>query len=152
MTEDRETVDYVAITRLQAAYADAVNTRSWTRLASLFAPGAQVSVNTMTRPVIELEGGDAMATFIAGAIERFEFFEFVTLNTVVDLDVDDDPDHARARLFMCELRQERGTKEFSRAFGVYQDDYRRTAGGWRFAARRYQSLARTGGEVFPVPD
>jgi hypothetical protein len=35
---------------------------------------------------------------------------------------------------------------------VYQDDYRRVDGRWWFAARAYQSLARSGrGEVFAFP-
>jgi hypothetical protein len=152
VTTDREIADYVAITRLHAAYADAVNMRSWSRLATLFLRDAPMSVNTVTRAIVELTGGDEIASFISSAIERFGFFEFVTLNADVRFDVDCDADHARARVFMCEFRQERGSQDFSRAFGVYHDDYRRTPNGWRFAARKYQSIARTGGDVFAVPD
>ncbi|HET9729306.1 MAG TPA: nuclear transport factor 2 family protein [Acidimicrobiia bacterium] len=143
-----ETDDYIAITRLHAAYADAVNTRSWETLAALFTGDAPVSVNTMTNPVVSLRGGDDVAGFIAGAIERFVFFEFVALNIAAHFD----GDHARGRVFMCELRQDRATNEFSRAFGLYQDTYVRTTDGWRFATRDYQSLARTGGEVFALPE
>jgi hypothetical protein len=115
----------------------------------LFLPDAHVIVDTVTNPVIETDGGDGIASFIAGAIERFEFFEFVRLNTVVWLDGDD---HARARLFMCELRQDRTTHEFSRAFGVYHDHYAKVDGNWRFGDRRYQTLARPEtGEVFSFP-
>jgi hypothetical protein len=147
-----ETVEYVAICRLQSAYADAVNRRAWSELATLFAPDAPVTVDTVTNPRIDLQGGRAVGEFISGAIERFEFFEFVGLNTVVWFDEHDD-DRARGRLYMCELRQEALNGHFSRAFGVYHDDYARSDGRWRFAARRYQSLARTGrGEVFPFPD
>jgi hypothetical protein len=149
---DRETVDYVAICRLQSAYADVVNRRAWSEMADLFLPDAPVTVDTVTNPVVEFVGGNAVGEFIANAIERFEFFEFVILNTVVWLNVDDDTDRARARVFMCELRQERASGRFTRAFGVYHDDYRRTEGRWRFAARQYQSLARSGrGEVFSFP-
>lgn len=144
-----ETADYIAICRLQSAYADTVNRRAWPELAALFLPDAHVVVDTVTNPVIETDGGEEIAAFIAGAIERFEFFEFVRLNTVVRFD---DPTHARARLFMCELRQHRETHEFSRAFGVYHDQYAKVDGSWRFGDRRYQSLARTGGEVFPFPE
>jgi len=144
-----ETVEYIAICRLQSAYADAVNRRAWPELAALFTSAAHVVINTVTNPVIETDGGDEIAAFIEGAIERFEFFEFVRLNTVVWFD---DDNHARARLFMCELRQARDTHEFSRAFGVYHDHYVRVDGGWRFGDRSYQSLARPEtGEVFPLP-
>jgi hypothetical protein len=144
-----ETADYIAICRLQSAYADAVNRRAWLDLAALFLPDAHVVVDTVTNPVIETDGGDGIAGFIEGAIERFEFFEFIRLNTVVSFD---DDSHARARLFMCELRQHRETHEFSRAFGVYHDHYAKADGVWRFGDRRYQSLARPEtGEVFPFP-
>jgi SnoaL-like domain len=151
VSTDREIADYIAITRLHSAYADAVNTRAWERLARMFLRDAPMSVDTVTRPVVELNGGEEIATFISSALERFGFFEFVTLNAFVRFDVDSDADHARARVFMCEFRQERGSRDFSRAFGVYHDDYRRTPDGWRFAARKYQSVARTGGDVFAVP-
>jgi hypothetical protein len=53
---------------------------------------------------------------------------------------------------MCELRQERESGEFSRAFGLYRDRFERRAGRWQFTARKYRSLARTGGEVFVFPE
>jgi hypothetical protein len=147
-----ETEDYIAITRLQAAYADVVNRRAWPELADLFLPDAPITVDTVTNPPVELVGPEALGTFIGGAIERFEFFEFVILNARVWTAVDGDEDAARARVFMCELRQDAATGHASQAFGVYHDDYRRTAGGFRFARRRYQSLARTGrNEVFTLP-
>jgi len=145
-----ETADYIAISRLQSAYADVVNRRAWPELEPLFVAGAPVTVDTVTNPLIELSGAEQIGAFISGAIERFEFFEFVRLNTVAWFD---DEDNARGRLFMCELRQESVNGHFSRAFGVYHDDYQRVGGRWRFARRRYQSLARTGrGEVFPYRD
>jgi hypothetical protein len=147
--ERDETADYVAISRLQSAYADVVNRRAWPELEPLFVAGAPVTVDTVTNPVVELEGAEQVGAFIEAAIERFEFFEFVRLNTVVRFD---GADRARGRLFMCELRQERANGHFSRAFGVYHDEYQRVDARWRFTRRRYQSLARTGrGEVFPFP-
>jgi hypothetical protein len=144
----QETIDYVAITRLQAAYGDAVNRRAWDAFTSLFLPDATIRVDTVTNPVVEATGPDQLGQFIAGAIERFEFFEFVILNTHVQID----GDRARARVFMCELRQEADNGRWSNAFGLYRDDYARVDGRWWFARRRYQSLARTGrAEVFPFP-
>jgi hypothetical protein len=149
---DQETADYVAITRLQAAYADVVNRRAWPELVDLFRPDASITVDTVTNPVVELTGPDALGAFIGAAIERFEFFEFVILNTRVWTAVDADADRARARIFMCELRQDVATGHASQAFGVYHDDYRRVDGRFWFARRRYQSLARTGrNPVFPFP-
>lgn len=151
-----ETVDHVAIRRLQSAYADVVSRRAWAELGDLFLPDARIEVDTRTAAVMVFEGPDALGTFIAGAIERFGFFEFVVLNTVVEVGAGADPDAAAARVWMCELRTDADTGEWNNAFGVYHDNYRRVDGEWRFAHRRYHSLARTSGaphlaEVFGYP-
>jgi hypothetical protein len=144
----QETVDYVAITRLQDAYGDTVNRRAWRDLGALFLPGATVHIDTVTNPAVDVTGPDELGSFVGGAVERFEFFEFVILNRVVDVD----GDRATGRMFMCELRQERESGRFTTAFGVYRDEYAKVDGRWWFARRRYQSLARSGrGEVFALP-
>ena len=152
-----ETVDILAIQRLQSAYADVVSRRAWPELAALFLPDARVEVDTRTADPLIFEGPDALGTFIAGAIERFGFFEFVVLNTVIELGVGGDPDRAAARVYMCELRTESDTGEWNNAFGVYHDSYVRAGDRWRFQRRRYHSLARTAdaphlAEVFGFPD
>jgi hypothetical protein len=150
---------YVAIRRLQAAYADVVSRRAWPELDALFARDCEIVVDRRSLPPLVLRGAFALGTFIADAIARFEFFEFTILNAVVD--VDGSGDHAQGRLWMCELRQGRdgaGAPEWSMAYGVYHDEYARDAAGtWQFARRRYHSLARRlglspAGEVFPFPD
>lgn len=156
----RETIDVIAISRVQAAYADVVTRRAWPELHDLFRPDAPVEVDTVTAAPVELTGPDEIGSFISGAIERFEFFQFVILNSHIVTGVDGDPDAARARLYMCELRLESATEEkpagqWSNAFGIYHDDYVRHDGRWWFARRRYQSLARIElsgrAEVFPFP-
>ncbi len=145
-----ETVDYVAIRRLQSAYADVVNRRAWSELDDLFVDDAPVRVDTVTSAPIELKGARAVGSFIGDATDRFEFFELVVLNAVVMFG--DGSDAARGRVFTCELRQDASNGHWSNAFGVYHDDYQRGGDRWRFARRRYQSLARTGrAEVFAFP-
>lgn len=146
-----EVVDHVAISRLQAAYADVVNRRAWPELHDLFLPEATIAIDTVTRPRVELSGPAELGAFIGGAIEGFAFFEFVILNAHIGLPTLDEPDGARARVFMCEVRRAVETLEWSLAYGLYQDRYQRTPEGWRFAGRDYQTLTRTGDEVFPVP-
>lgn len=151
-----ELVDHAAIRRLQSAYADVVSRRAWPELGDLFLPDARVEVDTRIAEVMVFDGSDALGEFIAGAIERFAFFEFVILNSVVELAADGDPGTATARVWMCELRTDAATGEWNNAFGVYHDRYRRTAGTWRFAHRRYHSLARTAdaphlAQAFPFP-
>ena len=150
MSEDA--LEYIAITRLQAAYADVVTRRAWPELEALFLEDAPIHVDTVTQAVVELVGPRALGEFVGSTIERFEFFEFVILNTVIDVGSDAT---AHARLYMVELRQERGSGEWSNAFGLYRDRYVSVDGGWRFAERHYQSLARKIGTdpaaVFPIP-
>jgi hypothetical protein len=146
----RETVDHSAITRLLAAYADTVSRRQWADLSALFRADAVIRVDTVTRPPVDLAGAAALGEFIAGAIERFSFFELVTLNARVNVDAA--AGTARGRVFISEIRLDRVTAEWSRTYGVYHDDYRRGDGRWQFAGRAYQSLARTGSDVaFPHP-
>ena len=148
----QETIDYTAICRVQAAYADTVTRRAWSELQDLFVPDATVTVDTVTSDPIELVGPTAVGDFISGAVERFEFFELVILNTTVDIAYDRDPVTARARVFTCELRQDRSNGRWTNAFGIYHDEYTRIDRRWWFARRRYQSLARTGrAEIFPFP-
>ncbi len=141
--ELRVTVDDVAIRGLVSAYADVVNRREWSELESLFVADAPVTIDLRDRDPMEIEGSLALGEFIGGAIERFAFFEFVALNVRVGFPAGADADRATVRTYMCELRQDHDG-EFSRAFGLYQDEVVRTPSGWRFARRRYQSIARGG--------
>ena len=149
-TVEQGLLDYVAICRLQAAYADAVTRRAWSDLDALFLADAPVTVDTVTSEPFEFVGAAGIGGFIAGAVERFEFFELVILNVhVID---GENADAARSRSFTCELRQERANGHWTNAFGVYHDELSRIDGRWRYSRRRYQSIARTGrGEVFPFP-
>ena len=147
-----EALDHLAIDRLQRAYADVVDRRAWADLDRLFTPDAVVDLDLVTRDSLRLEGPTAVGEFIGSAIEEFSFFEFVILNSHIQLAVDGDPDQATARVFMCELRLRSGEAERSEAFGLYRDHYRRTPDGWRIAHRRYRSMARfPAAEVFALP-
>jgi hypothetical protein len=151
--EVRETVDYVAIRRLQDAYADVVTRRAWAELHDLFRPDAEVVIDVRAGEPRTLTGPAGVGAFIDTAIERFSYFQFVVLGTRVELGPDD-PDRATARLYMCELRQTAEEGRGSIAYGVYHDAYLRRDGRWWFAHRRYHSLARTAPDlaVFPFPD
>ena len=136
------TEDVVALWQLQARYADIVTCRNWDELAEVFLPDTPVEVDTVTRPLRRLVGPEEFGAFVAGAIERYDYFAFTILNTVVD--VDRPPDEAAGRFFMCEIRHEAATDAWHNAYGVYRDRYRRVDGRWWIASRRYRSMARTG--------
>lgn len=146
-----ETVAWVAISRLQRAYADVVNRRAWAELRELFTPDCPIRVDTVTNPPFDFTGPDEIGAFIGGAIEQFDFFEFVILNSHIE--IDSTCTTASARVFMCELRQDAATGSASEAFGLYRDTYRCIEGRWWFAARSYRSMRRTGrAPVFGLPE
>jgi hypothetical protein len=138
-----ETVDYVAIRRLQSAYADVCTRRAWAELDGLFLPDAVVEVDRRVGEPLRLEGPHAVGQFIGDAISVFDFFEFVVLNTRVELGVGGDPDAAAARMYMQELRHETDTGRFTIVYGVYHDRLVRAGGHWWFAHRRYHTLTRS---------
>ena len=147
------TVDHVAIDRLQRAYADLVNRRAWAELDGVFAPDIAITLELVTRPSIELVGAEAFTAFIEPAMERFGFFEFVILNSHIQLWPGGDRSAATARIFMCELRTPAQGSERTDAFGLYRDRYERTGAGWRIAARHYRSVAHfPPGDWHPLPD
>jgi len=137
-----ETIDYIAIRRLQNSYADIVTRRAWTELDDIFVPDISVVIDRRTDTPLQLTGPRAVGEFIGGAIAHMDFFEFVILNTVVFLNANGDSDRATARMYINELRHEDRVR-FTHAYGLYDDDYRRIDDRWWFAARRYRSLART---------
>ena len=149
----QDAVDDVHIRRLQAAYADVVNRRAWSELHDLFLPDAVVHLDTRDIPPFDLEGPAALGEFIGRALERWDFFEFVVLNAHIELRHGGEPDAAAGRMFMCELRHETAGGFETRAYGLYQDRYRRRDGRWWFEDRMYNSIARTGRalDVFPLP-
>jgi len=138
----------VAVGRLQAAYGDAVTRRAWDDVRALFEPEAVVEIDTRTRPPFTLDGAHAVASFIEHSLDGFASFVFAILNAVAEVD----GDSATGRVYICELRHDHAGQS-TQAFGLYQDRYVRRAGEWRFAHRRYHSLARTGvrTESFPLP-
>ncbi|HEV3280855.1 MAG TPA: nuclear transport factor 2 family protein [Acidimicrobiales bacterium] len=148
-----EAVHDTLVRRLQHAYADVVNRRAWPELEQLFVTDAPVIVDRRVGEPLHLVGGSAVGDFIAGALARFEFFEFVILNAHIAFPRGPQAGEASSRLFMCEVRQHRDSARMTTAFGLYHDRYRLDGDRWRFAERRYHSLARSGRdlEAFPFP-
>jgi hypothetical protein len=131
-----------------------VTRQAWAELDELFLPDAHLRLDLRTGSIIEQIGPAAIGAFIAGSIERFEFFAFTVQNTVVA--VDSGGTSATGRVLIQELRQERAGHRWTTAFGLYRDTYRKVDGRWRFASRDYSSLARSsadrpGMDVFPIP-
>jgi hypothetical protein len=147
---DSDALAYIAITRLQNEYADVVSRRAWDEVDDLFTDDSNVRLNLAPAPPLDFPGRGGIGPFIAGSIERFEFFQFVILNATVHVR---DENSATGRMYMSELRQDAVSGGWSTIHGVYHDTYGRDPGDgkWRFADRQYQSLRRSSGQVIPFP-
>lgn len=148
-----EAVHDSGVRRLQHAYADVVNRRAWPEMTHLFMSDASVTLDLRAGVPLHLSGGAEVGEFIAGAIERFEFFEFVILNAHIAFPDGPTAGSAVSRLFMSEVRQDRADGRWTTVYGLYHDRYTFDSGRWRFAERRYHSLARTARDLdaFPLP-
>jgi hypothetical protein len=147
-----EALAYLAIMRLQRAYADIATRRAWPEIAALATPEARFSFDTRSGQVIEVVGAVAFGEFGAKTTDRFSFYEYVPLNAVVKIGSDGT---ALGRAYSLEVGEDRGSGEWIDFYGLYHDDYVLSGGAWRFARRQYQTLGRrTGGrlESFPLRD
>ncbi|MFI5040796.1 MAG: nuclear transport factor 2 family protein [Acidimicrobiales bacterium] len=144
---------YVAIMRLQRAYADASTRKAWPEFAALATADARFSFDTRTGTIFEMVGLEAFVEFAAKMTAGFSFYEYVPLNFVVETHPDGT---ARGRSYSFEIGQVRDTGELTSFYGWYQDEYARVDGAWRFTRRRYETLGRrTGGDPmqsFPLID
>jgi hypothetical protein len=156
MDPNQETIDYVAVSRLHHAYADIATRRAWGELDDIFVEDIPITIDLRDRDPYVFDGREAFKELVSAAVDRFEFFEFVILNTRVYLNHEGDPDAAAARMYMSELRQDHAEHQWSVVYGVYLDRFRRTDGEWWFTSRNYSSLARPDRAVvafdFPSPE
>jgi len=152
-----ETVEYIAVRRVQNRYADIVTRRAWPELTEIMSPDCEVTVDTLDRSY-RFVGPNEIGDFIGRQIEQFSFFEFVVLNTVIS--IDHEHGTAGARMYMQELRQNAEDGRRTNAYGVYHDRLVKSPADrmWRFSRRRYRSLARTAApdsagelDVFDLP-
>ncbi len=144
-----ETQDYLAIQRLQRAYADVATRGAWQEVAALLTPDAGISFDTRSGRVFEIQGAEEFGAFGARMTGGFGFYEYIPLNFVVEFG--DGVAHGRS--YSLEVAQDAGSGAWIEFYGVYDDDYARIDGVWRFTARRYRTYGRrTDGrlEAFPL--
>ena len=151
-----ETIDYIAIQRLHASYADIVTRRAWHELSYIMLPTCSLNLNLGDRE-FSVIGPESIGAFIGEQLEQFSFFEFIILNSVIL--IDDDGARAGARMYMQEARQNVSDGRRTDAFGVYHDRLEKHDGKWWLAKRVYGSYSRTIAArpeneqvVFPLPE
>lgn len=137
-----ETVAYTQIRRLQAQYADILNCRRWASMADIMEPACPVSIEGFGDPMV-FTGPQETAGFLSTSIDGFNFFQFIILNTVIDIDAD--AGTAGARMHIYEPRQMAADGQRFDGWGVYHDRFRRDGDGrWWYAERRYQDCTPSG--------
>lgn len=146
-----EMASHLAIQRLLAAYADVMNRRAWGELPELFLADAKVELTPLKRPLIEVTGPASLGRFIHEATERFGYFQFVLLNSRIELHLE--TESAQGRNFICEYRRDNVSENWTQVFGVYHDRFRRISGRWWFEHRTFHPLASNGSDnvLFDVP-
>jgi SnoaL-like domain len=139
---DRELLAHVAITRLQGRYADIASRQAWSEVQSIVLPDATFSFDLGAGDVLAFVGPDELAAFGARACERFTFYQYIPLNTVVSLT---SKHRASGRSYALEVGVDKANGEWTEFYGLYDDDYAVDHGEWRFARRHFHTLARRGG-------
>jgi SnoaL-like domain len=136
---------YIAISRLQRAYADVSTRHAWDEMEALATPDARFCYHTKNG-LFEVQGGAAFAELGPRMSEQFSF------HLVVEFDGDD---KAHGRSYLVEFNEERDSRTWNEIFGTYEDDYVLHDGAWRFSRREYSPFGRRSGgqlESFPLPD
>ena len=136
---DHDAQTHLAISRLQGRYADIVTRMAWTEMADIVSPSATFSFDLRSGPPIELVGLEALVAFGTRACEQFTFYLYQPLNTVL---TEADEVRATGRSYALEVGEDRTSGAWVEFYGLYHDEYRLSAGGWRFERRRFQTLAR----------
>ncbi|MFJ7909689.1 nuclear transport factor 2 family protein [Kitasatospora sp. NPDC096204] len=131
MSDFQAIADRVEITALQAEFTDAVMMRDRARLAALFTPDG---VLRMPDVPVELTGPEQIRVGGEKLQEQWDFFIQNTHPGAIRID----GDTATGRAHMHEIaRLKNGFQGLN--YAVYHDRYRRTADGWRFTERVYET-------------
>jgi SnoaL-like domain len=149
MNEDTEA--YIAICRLQRAYADISTRHAWDEMELLATPDAIFSFHTQNG-VFEVTGGAAFAELGPRMSGQFSFHLLIPINFVVAIG---DDGRARGRSWLLEVNEERESGKWNEVYGTYHDDYKLDSGRWLFSRREYRPFGRRSAgqlEAFPLED
>lgn len=124
------TGDEAAVRALIERYSDAVFRRDAADWGACWAADAQ-----WTLMGTEVAGREAIVALWTQAMARFRFVAFFAQPGVIVID----GERGTGRVWTHEVL-EAADGTVTRPIGRYDDDYVRTADGWRFAARRYEML------------
>src|SRR3954463_13603139 len=115
-----ETDAYIAIDRLQRAYADVATRLAWDEAPTLLTPDAHITFDTRTGQPFEIHGATAFAEFGAKMVGVFGFYEYIPLNFVVTIAADGT---ATGRTWSLEVGEEVQSGAWVEFYGSYDDEY-----------------------------
>lgn len=118
-----------SIRRLLSLYCDSVARRDADAVGLLFTEDARVRIAGGAERI----GRSAIVEGLRGTISQFGFLHQKCDTGLIDVA----GDTARSRIGVMEMNQASGASEFNMIFGVYEDEYRLTGEGWRFARRDF---------------
>jgi ketosteroid isomerase-like protein len=122
--------DRVEIEALRGEYVDAVLTRDYDRLASLFTEDGAVRMPHINQEAVSRE---QIRAGVARLQDMWDYFVQTTHPGAIELD----GDTASGRAYLCEFGKMRdGSSHLN--YAVYHDRYRRTPDGWKFSERVYE--------------
>lgn len=148
---DDDTEAYIAITRLQRAYADISSRHAWDEMEALATPDARFAYHTKNG-VFEVQGGAAFAELGPRMSDQFSFHLLIPSNFVVSIGSNGT---ARGRSYLMELNEERESGVWNEVYGIYHDEYTLYEGRWLFSRREYRPHGRRSAgrlESFPLED
>ena len=134
-------VDELAIRELAGRFSDAVNRRDSVLFRSLWTEDGVWDIKAPMN--VKAVGPDAIVRAVETLLGGWELFVQTThLGTVTVIG-----DSATARFTMNEIGRPAAARGGHVNFGLYADQLRRTATGWRFARRVYHFLYLDESEV-----
>jgi hypothetical protein len=136
---DDDASAYLAIERLQRAYADIATRGAWDEFAAIATPASRFTFDIQAAQPIEIDGPAAFAAFGVRANERFSFYLYIPVNFVVTIGGDGT---ALGRSYSHEVAEERESGDWVEFYGTYEDEYAVHEGTWRFARRHYRTYGR----------
>ena len=146
---DDDAFAYLAIQRLQRAYADIATRQAWSEVTAIATPDAQFTFDTRSGTVFEVDGPIEFGAFGAKMNQRFTFYEYIPLNFVVAIGTNGT---ARGRSYSLEVAEDGETGDWNEFYGLYEDEYAVFEGTWRFARRDYRTYGRrTAGRLQAFP-
>jgi len=130
MSDFQAIADRVEIEALRGEYTDAVMMRDYDRVALLFTPDGALRMPNVPVDLVGLDQirawGDRVPAFV-------DYLVQTTHPGIIRLD----GDTASGRAYLQELiRLRDGSSHLN--YAIYNDRYRRSADGWRFAERVYE--------------